>query len=73
MRKNYERLTDINDKHNEVHRKAYFTPYLHRTVSSYPAVGEMDLYEEVLYINSTVSAIRCVKISDTKIVSASLA
>lgn len=72
MRSKFERLTEISEKHNEVHRKAYQTPYLYRTVSSYPSVNDMDLYEEVLYVNSSVSAIRCVKISSTKVVSAGL-
>lgn len=72
MREQFQNLTDVNAKHNEVHRKAYQTPYLLREVTSYPGVDDMKLLEEVIYINSTVSAIRCVKISSTKIVSAGL-
>lgn len=72
MRNQFERLTDVSDKHNEIHRKAYSTPYLYRRVTSYPGVNDMEENEEVLYVNSTVSAIRCIKISSTKIVSAAL-
>lgn len=73
MRNKFERLPDIPDKHNEIHRKAYQTPYLYRTVTSYPTTDDLELYEEVLFVNSSVSAIRCVKISSSKVVSAGLA
>ena len=50
MRNEYERLTDVSNKHNEVHRKAYQTPYLYRKVSTYPTANDMELYEEVLLV-----------------------
>jgi len=72
MRQGYQQIPKLDAEHNEQHRKCYQTPYFPRTVTSYPGVDDMELNEEVLYVNSTVSAIRCVKISSTKVVSAGL-
>lgn len=46
MRQRFERL-NIDPKHNEVHRKAYQTPYLLRTVSSAPSADDLEEYELV--------------------------
>ena len=70
-RKNFQRLPDISEQHNEIHRKAYATPYLHKILSTYPARDDMDVGEKVLCINSTLSAI-CYKINDSTILSAGL-
>lgn len=47
MRKGFERLSSTDDRHNEVHRKAYKIPYLTKFVSSAPTADELDSGEFV--------------------------
>jgi len=70
-RKQFQRLPNISEQHNEVHRKTYDLPYLLRKVSTYPTDDEMDMDEMLLCMNSSTSAI-CIKVNDSAILSAGL-
>ena len=71
MREGYQQLPDLEPQHNEVHRKAYQTPYLLRRVSTYPGSDDMKELEVLVCMNSTVSAL-CTKINSSVILSAKL-
>ena len=58
MRKGFENLPDISNKHNEIHRRCYKTPYLITFVSSAPTADSLEEREMAyctadnkLYIN----------------------
>ena len=60
MRREYERIPGLDAKHEEIHRKAFKTPYLIREVSGTPSADELDELE--LVYNSTDNKI-CMKIN----------
>ena len=47
MRKRFERLLDIDAKHNEIHRRCFETPYLIKFVSTAPTADTVDAGEMV--------------------------
>ncbi len=71
MRQGYEQLTDLNGKHNDVHRKAYQTPWLYNEESTYPTADTMTKGEVKVCINSSTSAI-CYRLQSGSVLSAGL-
>lgn len=49
VRRNFQRIPSLDATHNEVHRRAYDTPYLCRVTSTLPTTETVEEGEIVLY------------------------